>query len=223
MKKVKFKKGFYFNYKFIIIFSIIISFLISLYISNKISNKVLNYSKTVIKNNNHEIFKKAYSKAEVSENSNNLIKVIKNSNDEILEVSFDMKKCNDLLSKIIDNIDKDINNSKDGYILYVPIGFITDSIIYSNLGPKVPVVINMVGSALGNVRTKITEYGINSAMVEIYIDIDLKIEVNMPFNKDSEDISYSSLIASKIINGKVPNFYDGTINSKSKLINIPIK
>lgn len=224
MNKVRFKKGkFYFNYRFIILFSIIISFIISYYISDRISYKVINYSKAIIRNNNHDIFKKAYGKAEVNLNSNDLIHVIKNSDDEILEVSFDMEKCNEVVSKITDNIDIDLNKNSRGYVLYVPLGFSLNNILYSNKGPKIPVVINTVGSALGNVRTKITEYGINSALVQIYIDIDLKVEVNMPFNKDSENISYSSLVASKIINGKVPTFYDGTINSKSKLINIPIK
>ena len=224
MKRVKFKKRqIFFSLKFITILSIIFAGILTNIITNNLSDKVISYSKTIIKNNNHEIFKNAYTKAEVSKESNDLIKVIKNSNDEILEVYFDMEKCNVLLSKIIENIDVDTNSYKNGgYVLYVPTGFLSDSIVYSNLGPKIPVVINVASSALGNVRTKITEYGINSALVEIYLDVELKVEINMPFNKGNENLSYSSLIASKIINGKVPTFYDGTIKSKSKTINVPI-
>ena len=47
-------------------------------------------------------------------------------------------------------------------------GIITNNALLSNLGPKVPVKINLVGNVISNVGTKVENYGINSIMVEVY-------------------------------------------------------
>jgi len=39
--------------------------------------------------------------------------------------------------------------------------------LLSNLGPKIPVKFDLVGEVIINIETKITNYGINNAMMEI--------------------------------------------------------
>ena len=91
------------------------------------------------------------------------------------------------------------------------------------MGPKVPVKINVIGSSYGNVKTKVREYGINSVLLEIYVEVRMNLEYNLALKKVEEKCNYTSLIASKVISGKIPDYYEGVERSTSSAINIPIK
>lgn len=223
MNKIKFKKRkFFLNIKNVIIITTMISIVISFYISKKLSIKTLDYIKNVINENNNVLYSKSYAKASNNFKVDDLIKVIKNNDDEILYIDFNLDRVNMLLDDIISNIEYSFNSYKEnGYVIYVSLGFLTDNVLYLNYGPKVPVKVNIVGSALGNAKTKLVEYGINNALVEIYADIEMNIVIAMPFKSERIKYNYSSLIGSKIISGKVPNFYGGKTISKTKTFDIP--
>ena len=92
-----------------------------------------------------------------------------------------------------------------------------------NLGPKIYIPLNFSGALLTNLKTKIKDYGLNNALVEIYVTIKINIDILYPYNKNKEEINYDVLIASSIINGRVPSFYGGVIDTKSKNVSIPIE
>ena len=54
----------------------------------------------------------------------------------------------------------------------------------SNLGPKILVKINLIGNVVSSVETKVRNYGINSALIEIYANIEVTEEVIIPFQKE---------------------------------------
>ena len=85
----------------------------------------------------------------------------------------------------------------------------------SNLGPSIYVPINFVGSVLTNIKTKITDYGINNALVEIYVTVVLDTNLISPVVEKSNKINYDVLVASTVVNGRVPEVYGGLIQSKS--------
>lgn len=227
MKKVKFKsKKFIFRHKvlFTIILSLAISFCITTYISNKISDKILFASSKLIEKESLVSLKSAYSKREKSGiDVDNLITVVKNSKEEIVEVDFKILECEKIMMTIINymNADNDILN-ENGYRIDVPLGYVTSSPLFVNLGPKIPISVKMIDVALGSVKTKISEFGINNALVELYIDITIKLESSLPLVKNGTSVTYYSVIASKIISGKVPDFYNGVLSSESKTFNLPI-
>ena len=221
MKKMNLKKK-KSIFIFIIIFALI-NIILFLYIFTKLSSKILEYSKSYINLKSDKTFKEAIKKIDINKKEE-LIRLIKNDNDEILTVDFDVKKTNKLMQNVTNEIDKELDDiNKSGYKIYVPLGIISDSSILSNMGPRIPVKINIIGSSIGNVRTKVKEYGINNVLLEIYIEVRLTLEYNLAFKKSTAKYEYKNLIASKIINGRIPDYYDSIEKSTFRTINIPIK
>ena len=89
--------------------------------------------------------------------------------------------------------------------------------------PKITVKINYTDALLTNIYTKITNYGMNNALVEAYIKISIEGQIITPITKNAEKIDYDMLISSKIINGRVPLYYGGYISTSSSIFDIPIK
>lgn len=176
---------------------------------------------------NYDLFK--------GDNLKDIIIINKNSDGEILYVSYDMDrsyKVLDLVTKELENNINDLENGnvgntqnisggKNGILLKLPM-FIGNNAIISNLGPKIYVPINFVGSILTNLKTKITDYGINNALVEIYVTIKLSTNIISPTSSKEMVIDYDALIASVVVNGRVPSIYGGIIQSKSSDLSIPI-
>ena len=176
---------------------------------------------------NYDLFK--------GDNLKDIIVINKNSDGEILYVSYDMDKSYkvlDLVTKELENTINDLENGnvgntqnirggKNGILLKFPM-FIGNNAIISNLGPKIYVPINFVGSILTNLKTKITDYGINNALVEIYVTVKLSTNIISPTSSKEMVIDYDVLIASVVVNGRVPSVYGGIIQSKSSGLSIPI-
>jgi len=184
---------------------------INLLITDKINNNILN--KDTLKD---------------------LLIINKNNKDEILYVDFDLDKAYKILdnvSNILTNsfkniedgdisiayLDKEFSHEVNGMILNVPIGSTLDSVNFYNLGPKVPVRINFIGTVLTNLQTKVTNYGLNNALVEVFIYIDFSCDIIAPFKTESVDLKYDAVIASMMIEGEVPNFYNGTMEKNSNI------
>ncbi len=176
---------------------------------------------------NYDLFK--------GDNLKDIIVINKNSDGEILYVSYDMDKSYKVLDLVTKELEDNINDlengnvgntqnisgGKNGILLKLPM-FIGNNAIISNLGPKIYVPINFVGSILTNLKTKITDYGINNALVEIYVTVKLSTNIISPTSSKEMVIDYDVLIASVVVNGRVPSVYGGLIESKSSGLSIPI-
>lgn len=115
----------------------------------------------------------------------------------------------------------DEKDLKKGIIYKIPSGSIFNNTILSNIGPKIPVKLNLVGIITSNINTKTTNYGINNALIEVYVDLNVTLEVILPYTKRKTSVETSIPVALKMIQGSVPNFYSG--NSSSPSISIPIE
>lgn len=166
----------------------------------------------------------------------NVLVINKNKDNEILYVNYDL----DIAYKLLDVITKELENN----IQELKIGNVNDTSFYQNnevlmlklpffigsknpllvsLGPKIYVPLNFSGAILTNLKTEIKDYGLNNALVEMYVTIKINIDILYPYNKSKEEINYDVLIASSIINGRIPSFYGGVIDTKSNNVSIPIK
>ena len=166
----------------------------------------------------------------------NVLVINKNKDNEILYVNYDL----DIAYKLLDVITKELENN----IQELKTGNVNDTSFYQNnevlmlklpffigsnnpllvsLGPKIYVPLNFSGAILTNLKTEIKDYGLNNALVEMYVTIKINIDILYPYNKSKEEINYDVLIASSIINGRIPSFYGGIIDTKSNNVSIPIK
>ena len=172
---------------------ILITFLISLFLfiiifslySKKLNPKLNDYIDFLVKD---EIYKKVIK-------SNNFI-----TNEEVNNILY------------IDSLKKDNSKSK---ILTVPFFIASDNIIISSLGPKIKFKYEIIDNVKGKIKTKVTDFGVNNALVEMYFELEIGYLVVIPMNKKESVLKTEILISSKVINGKVPTFYGKNIFKES--------
>ena len=75
----------------------------------------------------------------------------------------------------------ELEKSNDGLLYYIPFGVVTDIPLIADLGPKIPVKTSLIGSVKSNVRTDLTNYGINNALLKVYIEVEVSEQVILPF------------------------------------------
>ena len=169
-----------------------------------------------------------------SEDIDNIIKTSLNNDNEIISVDFNTNRINNLLFVITENIQTHIKKLEhnvlnemsnyniylkdSGIVYYIPIGVIMNNPILSSLGPKIPVYASLIGDTTTNIKTEITEYGINNSLVKVYVSVEINEEVILPFTTDKITIKKDILLGMKLINGIVPDYYGNGITLESPLV-----
>ena len=207
--KERLKRKYYFLITFLIsLFLFIIIF--SLY-SKKLNPKLNDYIDFLVKD---EIYKKVIKSNNfiTNEEVNDILYIDKNKSNEIVYLDYDIDKTYKLLNKYIDSLKKDNSKSK---ILTVPFFIASDNIIISSLGPKIKFKYEIIDNVKGKIKTKVTDFGVNNALVEMYFELEIGYLVVIPMNKKESVLKTEILISSKVINGKVPTFYGKNIFKES--------
>ena len=73
-----------------------------------------------------------------------------------------------------------------------------------------------------NLNNKVTPYGINNAIMETFINIDLIFKLIIPMSSKIINSNLSIPISIKIIEGEVPNYYLNGYNENSKILTLPV-
>lgn len=198
---------------------ILITFLISLFLfiiifslySKKLNPKLNDYIDFLVKD---EIYKKVIKSNNfiTNEEVNDILYIDKNKSNEIVYLDYNMDKTYKLLNKYIESLKKDNSKSK---ILTVPFFIASDNIIISSLGPKIKFKYEIIDNVKGKIKTKVTDFGVNNALVEMYFELEIGYLVVIPMNKKESVLKTEILISSKIIKGKVPTFYGKNIFKES--------
>ena len=116
----------------------------------------------------------------------------------------------------LESFDSDL--LEKGIILEVPLGVISNSALLTNLGPKVPVKLSLIGDVSSGFSTEVEEYGINNALITLNVDIKVNAKVVLPFVSDDMNIDASIPIAMKVIQGKIPEYYLNGFTTKSNIV-----
>ena len=212
-----------------IILLLILLFIISLllvfnYIGKSLSNKVEEYSMVEAKKIISNLINKSIEDDVVDNLRNDLF--VKNNN----TIDFDSYKINRLIllinKKLKDNLNKlekgeleidgitllkDMSKIKKGVIYEVPSGVIFNNALLSNIGPKIPVKLHMLGDANVQIDTRIKDYGINNAIIELYVKVNVSEQMILPFSTRKVEVEEFFPIAIKLIEGSIPDYYSGSI------------
>ena len=242
MKRLRMRKNYKISRILLLILFLVFFFAFSLVkvYSDKVSPKVIEIANMRIKR-----FTESFLSNNIGydilndEVIDNILVINKNNDGEILYVDYNLDQAyktlevitTELNSLLVDlengviknNTDNSIVGSDYGLILSLPMFISSDSVILANLGPKIYFKVHFVGSLLTNIKSQITDYGMNNALVELYATIKITEELVAPVTSSSQVIEYDVLIASKVINGRVPEFYGGMIVEESSLLSIPIE
>lgn len=156
---------------------------------------------------------------------------------EVRTIDYDTNAVNKLLNEItisvqknlvkVMNDDEVLNNGVYGnrkkIIAKIPVGVVFNNSILSNIGPKIPIRLHYIGDVSSNVETKIKPYGINNALIEIRVRLDMTAQIYVPFAIRSIKLENSIPIATKVIQGSIPNYYGNGILKDSAIYSIPFE
>ena len=96
---------------------------------------------------------------------------------------------------------------KNGILFDVSIGSIRGSSLFSNVGPTIPIKLVFSSKINSHIDVDVSEYGINNAIVKIYIVLDINEQVTMPLSSKRKKISISKPLIIDIVRGEIPNYY----------------
>jgi sporulation protein YunB len=161
----------------------------------------------------------------------NFIKVQQDESGKISFVDFNTAVVNRVLAKTTNRVQKNLkaaaegnltelefpdvqietNQAKNkGIIYYIPLGQATNNILLGNLGPRIPVRFYVIGDVNSDVKKNIQPFGINNALVEISIHIEVNIQIIIPFATKTATVQNDIPVAIQIIPGEVPDFYNNS-------------
>ncbi|MEK3991863.1 MULTISPECIES: sporulation protein YunB [Robertmurraya] len=128
------------------------------------------------------------------------------------------------LSELESFTDIEINTDKkeNGIVYYVPLGQATNNALLGNLGPKIPIKFNSIGSVTSTFRTVKEEMGINNTWVEIHVQVEVKVQIIIPFATEIITVREDVPVATGLIKGEVPQFYNGGGGDSGASIELPI-
>ena len=101
----------------------------------------------------------------------------------------------------------DIHKLKQGIIYEIPSGVVFSNSLLSNLGPKIPVRISLIGDVTSDIKTNLTNYGINNAFLEVIVYVEVSMKVLLPFASKTVKASTNIPVVMKMIEGEVPKVY----------------
>lgn len=160
---------------------------------------------------------------------NTIMNIEKNNSDEIIGIDFNNKSINTLLLKINEKfhynlqiLENDKNNSlekkyykKVNPMIYeIPMSIVYDIPVLVGIGPKIPFKLDILGNTTNAIVTNIKDYGINNSLIEVVLETKINIQIILPFSS-KKILTYNKIpLKSKIIQGKIPEYYGGVINGK---------
>ena len=231
--KHKKKKNILFILLYISLIAIIFSILLINYYRNKLGTGLIKCAEDEVEKITTIVMNNCINKYITNNNiDNTLLNIKRKENNEIELISYNTKNVNLMTTTItkmleddlahmirgeFDKIDLNLKNISedyytklnDGVIFYISTGSATGNSLLANLGPKIPLNLSLVENVSSNLNTKITEYGINKEIIEIYIKLKATTTINMPFMSKKIEVKRNIPITTEIIQGNIPNYYLG--------------
>lgn len=232
---------------YIIIAILIFIVLVFQYINKKASPIILDYAEMESKKLASIVISKSINNELAEELTvENLFVITKSDDGEIKTIDFNPVIVNQLLLKsttavqtnlkyledgeidkleLGDNalINYDPDNLREGIFYKIPAGVVFGNSILANLGPKIPVRFSLIGNILANIESKVTNYGINNALVDVKMNLKINQKVILPIATRDVVVEVNIPLAIKIVQGIVPEFYFNGLSKNSSSFELPIE
>ncbi len=215
---------------YLLLFTFISSLFFIYYLEKKLGPELIKCAENQIKQITTIVMNNSIRK--YNNNNNNFLDITKNNKGEITYISYNTKKINNASINITKILEEDLQNMingnykeinlslktitddyyekiNNGIIFTVSTGTATGSSLLANIGPKIPLKLKLVGEVQTKIKSKITEYGLNNAMVEIYAKTIATIVIQMPFLSKEITITNNIPLTMEIIQGSIPEYMIG--------------
>lgn len=134
---------------------------------------------------------------------NDLIQVERGNEGNVLSITTNMVKINELKAAIISDIQEKLNN--DTYsTVGIPLGTLIGGDFFHGKGPKIPLKASLSGNVMAEFDSQLTSAGINQTKHQIYLNITASIYSFLPGFDTTTDVKTNILVAETVIVGSVP-------------------
>lgn len=215
------------------------------YLNKNVVPVLMSYATSQVRKFSSLIINRAISKQIAEDLSvEDMFIITKSETGEIRTIDFDPIVVNKTLNKIVntiqlnlkyleegklellelpDNVLIDYNEEElsKGVIYEIPSGVVFNNSLLANLGPKIPVKLSLIGDIVSNINTKVTNYGINNALIEVSIYVQVESRVILPFITDTVIVETEIPVAMKLVQGIVPDYLLGGLTNSSVPIKVP--
>ncbi|MGG0237176.1 sporulation protein YunB [Bacillus rhizoplanae] len=219
----RFRKGpLPFRYVLLISFAIfIILTLQGLWLVNKsIQPTLMKYAEMQTKQTATVVMTKAV-KDRIAQGINveSLMKVQTDKNGKVSTIDLNTEAVNEILTSTTTYIEKYLHqvekgdtkglglSEDDGTALSVPLGRITDNALLGNIGPDIPITFTTIGHVSTNIKQDFQQQGINNTAIKIVMEIEVALQVIIPFHTKEVTVKQDIPVATRIIQGEVPGYY----------------
>ena len=223
MNKICLKKKKKINKKNVLIITFTLIVLLSLIIINILNKKALPLFNKYSKIETKKIISKIVNSNVTEYVKNNIDKdkiliTTKDQKGNIKSIDFNTVEVNKILvgtSKIVEDNLKKIEKNKE-IVFELPSGIIFGNNIMSNIMPKIPIKLELIGNIICYIQPNIKNYGINDALITIYINVVAEEKILLPFSSTTTKIETNIPIVMKLIEGDIPSYYmDGYLSNPS--------
>ena len=198
---------------------IILTFIILVFLSNKVMPFYMNYSEAEMKRVVTTVINKSVTEEVTNQLEVDSLFILKKESENTIIVDFDPVIVNRVMSKISDVVYNNLKliSKKDKLTLekynldesyfYIPSGIIFNTTMLNNIGPRIPINLEIISSVNPNLKTEVTEYGINNSLIEVYINVIVDVKMILPMYANTMQIVVVVPLAVKLIQGEVPKYY----------------
>lgn len=113
---------------------------------------------------------------------------------------------NELCSRLSVCMTNKVMNISDEKIT-VPLGALTGTGIFSNLGPEIPFYIRPMGQAQADYETSFVSVGINQTNFRIWLNVRIEIQIVNPLSQEKVLLTRKIMLVDTVIHGEVPSQY----------------
>ncbi|MGG2017734.1 sporulation protein YunB [Bacillus sp. S10(2024)] len=152
-------------------------------------------------------------------NVDSLMKVQTDKNGKVATMDVNTEAVNEILTSTTTYIEKYLHQAEKGDTkalgipeeggpsLSVPLGRITDNALLGNIGPDIPITFTTIGDVYTNIKQDFEPHGINNTAIKIVMEIEVTLQVIIPFHTKEVTVKQDIPVATRIIQGEVPGFY----------------
>ncbi len=197
--------------KIIFIFFIII-LLISLFLFNVLQQRLVpiienlstTHGKSIINNSINLTISKIVENNKIIQSDFYTLNTDDNNNVTSIEINTLLINsiCGALSENVLNSLENESNKT-----LVIPFSSMVNAPLINNLGPNIPINMVPIGNVDTNYETSFSEAGINQTTFEMWINLDITMQVVNPINTIKIHITRKIPIVTTIINGNVPSYF----------------
>ncbi len=140
-------------------------------------------------------------------NDTQIVDKVYDNNKELMSASINTYQANLIRAYVAKSVNKSIesiNEQDDFKYIMIPLGYFFSRNYFLANGIRVPINLEIIGSTKLDIKSDVKSYGINSSLVEINLEVAIKMQIMVPFQREQIDLVYNIPLAMEIINSDVP-------------------